>query len=149
MKKLLFTFVLTFVTFTANAQTTLDGDMNYDGVINVTDVTLLVNVILEKSVILTCPDANHPHMIDLGLPSGTKWACCNVGATKPEDYGGYYAWGETETKYDYSWVTYSHCDRSQSTCYNLGSSICGTKYDVAHVKWGGNCQMPTYDQCVE
>ena len=33
-------------------------------------------------------------MIDLGLPSGTKWACCNVGASKPEDYGGYYTWGQ-------------------------------------------------------
>lgn len=41
-----------------------------------------------------CPDENHPHMIDLGLPSGTKWACCNVGASKPEDYGGYYKWGQ-------------------------------------------------------
>lgn len=37
-----------------------------------------------------CPDENHPHMIDLGLPSGTKWACCNVGASKPEEFGGYY-----------------------------------------------------------
>ncbi len=46
----------------------------------------------------SCPDNNHPHMIDLGLPSGTKWACCNVGATTPEAYGGYYAWGETEEK---------------------------------------------------
>ena len=46
----------------------------------------------------TCPDANHPHMIDLGLPSGTKWACCNVGASTPEGYGNYYAWGETQPK---------------------------------------------------
>ena len=42
----------------------------------------------------TCPDNHHPHMIDLGLPSGTKWACCNAGASKPEDYGGYYEWGQ-------------------------------------------------------
>ena len=53
-----------------------------------------------------CPDDHHPHMIDLGLPSGTKWACCNVDATKPEEYGGYYAWGETETKDSYEWETY-------------------------------------------
>ena len=46
----------------------------------------------------TCPDDKHPHMIDLGLPSGTKWACCNVGADTPESYGSYYAWGETEEK---------------------------------------------------
>ncbi len=39
----------------------------------------------------SCPDGNHPHAIDLGLPSGTKWACCNVGASAPEAYGGYYA----------------------------------------------------------
>ena len=51
---------------------------------------------------LKCPDSNHPHIIDLGLPSGTLWACCNVGATKPEGYGGFYAWGETEEKDFYS-----------------------------------------------
>ena len=40
----------------------------------------------------TCPDSNHPHAIDLGI--GVKFACCNVGATSPEQDGGYYAWGE-------------------------------------------------------
>ena len=42
---------------------------------------------------LNCPDDNHPHAIDLGLPSGTKWACCNVGANNPEEFGEYYTWG--------------------------------------------------------
>lgn len=42
----------------------------------------------------TCPDNNHPHWIDLGLPSGTKWRCCNEGASTPEDYGGYYEFGQ-------------------------------------------------------
>ena len=97
----------------------------------------------------TCPDGNHPHLIDLGLPSGTKWACCNVGATKPEGDGDYYAWGETTTKSDYSWSTYKHCDGSSSSCHDLGSSICGTQYDVAHVKWGGPWQLPTLDQIKE
>ncbi len=95
---------------------------------------------------LTCPDNNHPHLIDLGLPSGTKWACCNVGADKPEAYGGYYAWGETETKSSYNWSTYTHCDGSSSTCHNLGSDIAGTQYDVAHVKWGGSWVMPSKEQ---
>lgn len=99
--------------------------------------------------IVGCPDGNHPHMIDLGLPSGTKWACCNVDASKPDDFGGYYAWGETTTKSDYSWRTYKHCNGIQESCHNLGSSICGTQYDVAHVKWGGSWQMPTKDQIVE
>jgi hypothetical protein len=39
-----------------------------------------------------CPDEHHPHAIDLGLPSGKKWTCCNMGASKPEDYGTYYSW---------------------------------------------------------
>ena len=47
---------------------------------------------------LSCPDDNHPHMIDLGLPSGTKWACCNVGASAPEEYGGYY-WSSSLDSY--------------------------------------------------
>ena len=91
-----------------------------------------------------CPDGNHPHMIDLGLPSGTKWACCNVGADKPEEYGGYYAWGETEAKTTYSEDTYSHYQNG--SCVDLGSDIAGTEYDVAHVKWGGSWVMPSKEQ---
>lgn len=45
----------------------------------------------------TCPDSNHPHWIDLGLPSGTKWRCCNEGASAPEAYGGYYAFGQVSS----------------------------------------------------
>ena len=96
-----------------------------------------------------CPDGNHPHMIDLGLPSGTKWACCNVDATRPEHHGGYYAWGETTTKSYYSWEDYKHCAGIPESCRNIGKSICGTQYDVAHVKWGGAWQMPSLDQITE
>ena len=100
---------------------------------------------------LTCPDDHHPHMIDLGLPSGTKWACCNVDTDHPENqsptnYGGYYAWGETNTKSTYIWSTYTHCDGTLSTLHNLGSDIAGTQYDVAHVKWGGSWVMPSKEQ---
>ena len=48
--------------------------------------------------------------IDLGLPSGIKWASCNVGADNPEDYGNYYAWGEVLPKEDYSWDTYKYAN---------------------------------------
>lgn len=44
-----------------------------------------------------CPDNNHPHWIDLGLPSGTKWQCCNEGASTPEDFGGYYTFGQVSS----------------------------------------------------
>ena len=96
-----------------------------------------------------CPDDNHPHKIDLGLPSGTEWACCNVDASKPEEDGGYYAWGETTSKSDYSWETYKHCDGTDVSCHDIGKSISGTEYDVAHVKWGGSWQMPSLDQIKE
>ena len=114
----------------------------------------------------TCPDGNHPHMIDLGLPSGTKWACCNVGASSPEGYGGYYAWGETSEKQVYNEVTYQYAtgqDNNGDGKYddydsdtglygvwqNIGSDIAGTSYDVAHVKWGGSWRMPSVEQIQE
>ena len=102
-----------------------------------------------KEADVSCPDDDHPHMIDLGLPSGTKWACCNVDATAPDAFGGYYAWGETAEKDDYSWSTYIHCDGTDGTSHNLGTSICGTQHDVAHAKWGDNWYMPSRAQSKE
>lgn len=97
--------------------------------------------------------------VDLGLPSGTKWASCNVGATKPEESGGYFAWGETEEKEYYNDVTYLYStgediDRDgeyeeKERYKHLGPDISGTEYDVAHVKWGGDWRMPTLDQFKE
>lgn len=89
--------------------------------------------------------------VDLGL--SVKWASCNVGAESPEDFGGYYAWGETEEKTNYSWSTYKWCNGSYySQTKYCTSSSCGIvdnkitldpEDDVAHVKWGGNWRMPT------
>jgi len=94
-----------------------------------------------------CPDGNHPHLIDLGLPSGTKWACCNVGANKPESSGEYYSWGEVVTKYRYNYKTYLHY--SNGRYINIGTDISGSRYDAAHVEWGGNWRMPTYNEAKE
>ncbi len=89
--------------------------------------------------------------VDLGL--SVKWATFNVGATKPEEYGNYYAWGETEPKTTYNWSTYKWCNGSSSspTKYNANSSygtvdnktVLDPEDDVAHVKWGGSWRMPT------
>lgn len=94
----------------------------------------------------SCPIAE---AIDLGLPSGTKWASWNIGASAPEEFGGYYAWGETEEKDFYDWSNYSHCDGDFRSCHYIGYDIAGTEYDVAHVKWGGSWRMPTEDQIDE
>ena len=98
----------------------------------------------------SCPDGNHPHMIDLGLPSGTKWACCNVGASKPEGYGGYYSWGEIITKNKYDWSTYPYAD-GHGECMDIGydDNIAGTEYDVANAKWGDIWKMPSIEHIHE
>ena len=55
-------------------------------------------------------NTNGHEYVDLGLPSGTLWATCNVGASKPEEYGNHFAWGETSPKEDYTWDTYQWYD---------------------------------------
>ena len=100
----------------------------------------------------SCPDDNHPHAIDLGLPSGTKWACCNVdddhSKQSPTNYGSYYAWGEVKGKDYYSNDTYEYYLYAFFYA-DLGSNISGTQYDVAHYQWGGSWVMPSHDQQVE
>lgn len=85
------------------------------------------------------------YAIDLGLT--VKWAKCNVGATVPEEFGNYYAFGETEPKSIYSLNTYKHY--KDGKYLNIGTNISGTKYDVAHVKWGGGWRIPTIEEVKE
>jgi hypothetical protein len=85
--------------------------------------------------------------IDLGL--SVEWASCNIGATTPEEYGNSYARGETETKSDFTYDKYIYYNPSTSRYTDIGNSISGTKYDVAHVKWGGSWRMPTREEFVE
>lgn len=100
-----------------------------------------------------------PAAVDLGLPSGVKWASFNIGASEPEEYGLYYAWGETEPKSEYNWSTYKWCNGSEEslTKYNYqkrygvvdNKSVLEAEDDVAHVKLGGNWRMPTHDEWTE
>ncbi len=65
---------------------------------------------------------NGHEWVDLGLPSGTKWATCNIGASNPQEYGNYYAWGEVTTKSIYNWRTYKYSSSNgQLTKYNIES----------------------------
>ena len=76
-------------------------------------------------------------MVDLGLPSGLLWATCNVGASSPEDYGDYYAWGELQPK--------SYYDEASSSTYgqNVADISGNAQYDVAAALWGNGWRMPT------
>ena len=89
-----------------------------------------------------------PEAIDLGLPSGVKWASFNVGAQSPEEHGGYFGWGETETKFYYDKKEYKWCngDWWQMTKYHPfldNKDVLDLEDDAAHVHWGGDWRMPT------
>ena len=83
--------------------------------------------------------------VDLGLPSGQLWAKCNLGATSPEEYGSYFAWGETTDKTTYSWETYAHYKDSIFTKYNGsdGLSILEATDDAATARLGVNWRIPS------
>jgi len=96
------------------------------------------------------------YYVDLGLPSGLLWATCNVGADSPEDYGDYFAWGETQPKGNYYWGTYQYCNGSYLTLtkycntamngYNGFTDNLTTLQpndDVATAQWGSSWRMPT------
>lgn len=86
--------------------------------------------------------------VEMGL--SVAWASCNIGASTPEGFGDYYAWGETETKANYSWSTYKfgHSSSGPFSKYN-GTGTLDLEDDVAHVKLGGTWRMPTDEEWVE
>ena len=85
--------------------------------------------------------------VDLDLPSGLKWATMNVGATAPEAYGDYFAWGETETKTNYTWNNYKFTTDGGTTFTKYtetdGKLKLDPEDDAAAVNWGGKWRMPT------
>ena len=95
--------------------------------------------------------------VDLGLPSGTLWATCNVGASSPEDYGDYFAWGETEGynsgKTNSDWSTYFDTEDGGSTFKkynsNRGLTELDLEDDAAYVNWGPAWRMPSKEQLQE
>mgnify|MGYP004623234651 CR=1 FL=1 len=90
-------------------------------------------------------NVNNHKFVDLGLPSGLLWAKSNVGAWISYDDGDYYAWGETETKSDYSWTTYK-CTRYDNSD---NKTTLEDPDDVATVKWGKGCRMPSKSEFQE
>lgn len=130
------------------------GDINGDHEVNIADVNALIDIILSPQQVY--------EYVDLGLPSGTLWATMNVGANKPEEYGYYFAWGETAPKQVCDWHTYGF------SYYDENGNLKFTKYnsdinygtvdnktaldptdDAAYVNWGPSWRMPTLKQLVE
>lgn len=128
-----------------------------------------LNSNIEKIIAIIQIKTNGYEYVDLGLPSGLLWATCNVGASKPEDYGDYFAWGASKPQSVYDWVNtpYQTQDTKSysSTKYTkyLGSTtslfqdssaldsevmktILDPEDDAAHVNWGGSWRMPTKEE---
>ena len=119
-------------------------------------ITPNVSLINEDNSVRYLPELDDPYngheYVDLGLPSGLKWATCNLGASSPEEYGLYFAWGET-TGYTANDVTSGVRAFTQDE-YNAGpaasiSADLTLEQDAAHVNLGGNWRMPTKAECQE
>ena len=110
-------------------------------------VLLFVGIVLAQFAI---SQTEHDY-VDLGLPSGTLWATCNVGANAPEEYGDYFAWGETAPKDVYNWSTYQYYDGGNLTKYT-GSDGLATllpEDDAATANWGDEWRMPAKEEWQE
>ena len=141
MKKLFMAVITLMMTISASAQFYIYFS---DGTVAQVD---------SISMVAPVEKPNSHDWVDLGLPSGLKWATCNVGANAPEEYGDYFAWGEVEPKTTYDWSTYKWCNGSYDTQtkYCTDSSygtvdnktVLDKEDDAAAVNWGGKWRMPT------
>ena len=121
-------------------------------------VTYSISQVKEVSFV----ESEEHEYVDLGLPSGTLWATCNIGANSPEEYGDYFAWGETTPKSTYDWSTYKWCNGSSTTMtkYYTQSEYGYNGFtdnltelqptdDAATANWGSDWQMPSLAQIQE
>ena len=119
------------------------------------DTLVFGKIGVENFAVLTRvqPVVEEHEYVDLGLPSGTLWATCNVGASSPEEYGDYFAWGETEAKSEYNWSTYFDTEDGGNTFkkyYNNGGlTELLAEDDAATANWGSGWRMPSLDQIKE
>ena len=150
MKKILFVATMLAMVLSLSAQRQMyvwqDGVKTTYEVANIDSITFNPD-----------PNTGNHEYVDLGL--SVKWATCNVGATKPEEYGDYFAWGETQPKSIYDWSTYKYCNGSSTSL----TKYCTDSYygtvdnktqlelsdDAARANWGGSWRMPTDAELTE
>ena len=198
MVKRLFTLAVLLASVLA-ASAAVRGDVNGDGVVDIDDLNAVINVMVHKNtdagiearadidgngmvdiddlnivinVIVGKDGGDKGDWVDLGLPSGTLWATRNIGASSPEDYGDYFAWGETAPKdvYMWNWENYKwykkYFDEGEGHWHGGFTKYCSDEIDgldgfvdnkteldladdAAAVNWGGGARMPSVDQIRE
>lgn len=168
-RKLFMALLLAVGSLTVGAQSKYD--LNSDGKVDAADVVELVNAIMAGETTQEDPVTNGEppagvEAVDLGLPSGRKWANMNVGAQKPEGYGLFFAWGETtgytsdiSDGHSFDWAHYKWCNGSSNTMTKYctdssygtvdGNTTLALEDDAAYINWGSNWRMPTYDDIRE
>ncbi len=137
-----------------------NADLNVDGKVAIGDVTALISGLLSGE--WPSVETDDHEWVDLGLPSGTLWATCNVGASAPEEFGDYFAWGETTPRDFYDWTAYDWSAGSSTTMtkyctsssygyegFTDGKTELDLEDDAAYVNWGKKWRMPTYEQHTE
>ena len=144
MKRVLLFFATLWLGIMGASAQKYHYDVNNDGGVNISDAVAVVNKILGKE---NSGDVVVGEAVDLGLPSGTVWSSCNIGASSPEEFGSYFAWGEIKTKDAFTRYNYQYY--KNGSYVDIGSDISGTQYDVATALWGGNWCMPTIEQFEE
>jgi len=157
------------VTLRANANTNYTFDRWQDGnTTNPRTITVISNATYTAYFTYSGEGsgngtANGHAYVDLGLPSGTLWATCNVGAYAPEDPGDFFSWGETEPKNDYSWKNYKfchvtnvvlltkYCDNSSNGYNGFTDNLISLllEDDAARANWGDGWRMPTVEEWEE
>ncbi len=148
----------------AGTATYSNADVNKDTNIDISDIVAIINIIANGSEDEQpedpekpeepdaavkegyCPDNHHPHIIDFG--ENKKWACCNVGASAPWEYGNYYSWGDLEPKDIYTWDNYTFLKEETGQYVSL-ITIQNSQNDVAYQSWGGMWNMPDTENIEE
>lgn len=130
-----------------------------------TRIYALIALMMVFAVSCTKPDDVEHEYVDLGLPSGTLWATCNIGATTPEGYGDYFAWGETKAKSVYNWGKYKYAkgyfdeyplltkyctdDSYGNNGFEDNLTLLQPGDDAATANWGRDWRMPTFEEWEE
>lgn len=153
MKRLNTFLIVTMLCLLCANADTIKGDLNGDNSVDIGDMDILINIILGKD-----KDKDSHEYVDLGLPGGVLWATCNIGAEKPEDYGLYFAWGDTtgynKGEHHFGMYNYVWENGKGFTKYNSlrtwgvvdNKFVLDPEDDAAQAKWGSMWRMPSYQE---
>ena len=111
-------------------------------------VALAATMLMIVTVLVAGCEKETDDWVDLGLPSGLQWATCNVGASSPEEYGDYFAWGEITPKSLYDWSTYRYCngthDQLTKYCFQSSYGYNGFTDDLTILQPGDDAATANY-----